>query len=189
MRDSSERTAYPLPMAPRHAQHYQRSRRLVGISVVLVIVAAAGFMAYRLRPISQTSMPTSGVAMLTGYGVVSPSGQSREPTTVVLTSAQVASVASAIADLPSLGHGATFFCHEESTDFVVRVMRARGERPYWTARDLLCPSPGYLLINGSGSTQSLGSVCALRHLVVSLLPRGTALGTRDALKFCPASAR
>ena len=127
--------------------------------------------------------------MLTGYGVVGANGTSLDPTTVVLTSAQARSVARAISELPSLGHGATFFCHGESTDFVVRVMRARGEHPYWTARDLLCPSPGYLLINGRGATQSLGSVCALRQLVVSLLPRGAAPGTRGALGVCPASAR
>jgi hypothetical protein len=177
-------------MVARHSVgNYQRSRRLIGIVVVLALIAAAGITAYRLRPVSATSMPVSGVAMLTGYGVVTANGQSLEPTTVVLTSAQTRSVARAIADLPSLGHGATFFCHGESTDFLVRVARARGERPYWTARDLLCPSPGYLLINGSDSTQSLGSVCALRQLVVSLLPRGTALGTRGALRLCPASAR
>ena len=176
-------------MAPRHARHYQRSRRLVGVLAVLVVLAAAGVTAYRLRPVSATSMPTSGVALLTGYGVVEPSGASLDPVTVVLSKSQSRSVARAISELPSLGHGATFFCHGESTDFVVRVMRARGERPYWTARDLLCPSPGYLLINGRGATQSLGSVCALRQLVVSLLPRGAAPGTRSALRLCPASAR
>ncbi|HSN02053.1 MAG TPA: hypothetical protein VLS91_01080 [Acidimicrobiales bacterium] len=176
-------------MAARHVGHYQRSRRLIGIVVALALLAAAGIAAYRLRPVSATSMPLSGVAMVTGYGVVSSGGQSREPTTVVLTSVQARSVARAISELPSLGHGATFFCHAQTTDFLVRVMRARGERPYWTARDLLCPSPGYLLINGRGATQSLGSVCALRQLVVSMLPRGTALGTRSALRLCPASAR
>ena len=176
-------------MATRHTRHYQGSRRLIGIMVVLVLIGAAGVTAYRLRPVSATSMPVSGVAMLTGYGVVNANGQSLEPTTVVLSNAQARSVARAISELPSLGHGATFFCHGESTDFLVRVMNARGERPYWTARDLLCPSPGYLLINGRGATQSLGSVCALRQLVVSLLPPGTALGTRSALRLCPASAR
>jgi hypothetical protein len=170
-------------------RHYQGSRRLIGIVVVLVLLAAAGLAAYRLRPVSATSMPATGIAMLTGYGAVSASGQSLEPTTVVLSKAQAQAVARAISELPSLGHGATFFCHGESTDFLVRVMRARGERPFWTARDLLCPSPGYLLINGRGATQSLGSVCALRQLVTSLLPRGTALGTRNALRLCPASAR
>lgn len=176
-------------MATRHARHYQGSRRLIGIVVVLVLIGAAGVTAYRLRPVSATSMPVSGVAMLTGYGVVGANGSSLEPTTVVLSNAQARSVARAISELPSLGHGATFFCHGESTDFLVRVMSARGERPFWTARDLLCPSPGYLLINGRGATQSLGSVCALRQLVVSLLPPGSALGTRSALRLCPASAR
>jgi hypothetical protein len=177
-------------MAARHsASNYQRSRRLLGVVVVLVILIAAGVAAYRLRPVSATSMPTSGVAMLTGYGVVGADGHSLEPATVELSRAQAASVARAVSELPSLGHGATFFCHGESTDFLIRVMRARGERPYWTARDLLCPSPGYLLVNGRGATQSLGSVCALRQLVVSLLPPGRAVGTRNALKLCPASAR
>jgi hypothetical protein len=176
-------------MATRHVGYHRRSRRLIGFVVVLALLGAAGFAAYRLRPVSATSMPVSGVALLTGYGVVSANGQSLEPTTVVLSGAQARSVAHAISELPLLGNGATFFCHGESTDFLVRVLRARGQRPYWSARDMLCPSPGYLLIKGRGVEQSLGAVCSLRQLVVSLLPRATALGTRNALRLCPASAR
>lgn len=176
-------------MATRHVGYHRRSRRLIGFVVVVALIGAAGIAAYRLRPVSATSMPVSGVAMLTGYGVVSAHGQSLEPTTVVLSSTQARAVAHAISELPLLGNGATFFCHGESTDFLIRVLSARGERPYWTARDMLCPSPGYLLIKGRGATQSLGAVCTLRQLVVSLLPRGSALGTRSALRLCPASAR
>ncbi|HXC19180.1 MAG TPA: hypothetical protein VNT80_04640 [Acidimicrobiales bacterium] len=130
-------------------------------------------------PIVHATMPTDGVATVTGYGTISLMNPSSNPSSVVLTHHQALTLATVVAQLKDYGN--TGFCAEDSQ--LLKITIVKDGTVLWSATADECP--GVLQITSVKSSQALDDrSCAFWHVADSFFSPGTANGTKSGSQFC-----
>jgi hypothetical protein len=169
-----------------HATTYRSWKRFASTVVAFAVIIGLAIFAVQDSSNSAVTMPPSGTVVVTGFGQLSAANPSSEPTSVVLSDAQALALRSAVAALPRLSiTPRVLLCMEESTVITIAVGRLQGGvmSTSWLATAELCPAPG--ILHATKGEQPWGvRYCALRSLVSSFFPKGTAAGTRSVFKLC-----
>lgn len=130
-------------------------------------------------PIEIVTMPTTGVATLTGFARTSFMNRSSHPASTTLTGPQRAAIATAIAGLKDSLVG---MCMEDSELYTLTVRSSANGAVLWRASADVCP--GVLSITWPHHHAALDArSCALDRALVAALP-SAATATRRALASC-----
>jgi hypothetical protein len=127
--------------------------------------------------------PTSGLVTVTGFGQLRIASASSDPTSVVLTSAQIQQLDELVTALPKAGDTN---CHENSAVFTISFASRAGEASTVVATDWECPAPGVMALQTlSGTHELLAGVCALKTFIDRTFSGGEAKGAkRELQQFC-----
>jgi hypothetical protein len=150
-----------------------------GILVVGVIVGS--LVSFHGQP--NAPWPTSGLVTLTGYGQLRVASPSSDPTSVVLTSAQVQKLDDVVSALPKAKEAN---CYENAAVFTISFASRAGEASSAVATDWECPAPGVLALHTpSGTHELLGGVCRLKTFVDRTFSGDEAKGSKqELLRWC-----
>jgi hypothetical protein len=129
-------------------------------------------------------VPKTGTVEVTGYGRVTLLGSS-QPSTVKANGHQATAIRQVLSTLKVLPSRAPV-CMENPEAFSITFLASEGtHRPTWVATETDCPAPGIVTISEHGTVAySLKESCSLRVLILTLLPRGKAEGTRRDQNSC-----
>lgn len=158
-------------------------QRFIFVVVLTALIVGSLLLINQLRStVPRTLWPESDIVTLTGYGRLSPTNPSSDPTSVVLNRSQALALDQ---ELATLRVGGMPDCHENSVVFTLAIAPRQDNVPNWTVKEWGCPAPGTIYVESAIGIQTyLASVCGVSLMVNGDLPKGRATGTRAAFRRC-----